>query len=178
MIILEESGIAKGIRRIIAVTGEDAHEVQRLAKDFEGRLDRLETMVLGPAKEQEAKQIQVELNQLSISAVQKSRLRGRFTNINKQVLEGQKAQQKLETKKALETITSYFDASENQDKPWLITNLPISANGKAVSESLNYVKSKLQDKTVYVLAADAQEGRVAHGCHVSKVCISTMLSPY
>lgn len=178
LIILEESGIAKGIRRIIAVTGEDAHEVQRLAKDFEGRLDRLETMALGPAKEQEAKQIQVELNQLSISAVQKSRLRGRFTNINKQVLEGQKAQQKLEAKKALETITSYFDASENQDKPWLITNLPISANGKAVSESLNYVKSKLQDKTVYVLAADTQQGRVAHGCHVSKVCISTMLSPY
>ena len=178
LIILEESGIAKGIRRIIAVTGEDAHGVQRLAKDFEGRLDRLETMALGPAKEQEAKQIQVELNQLSISAVQKSRLRERFTNINKQVLEGQKAQQKLEAKKALETITSYFEASENQDKAWLVTNLPISANGKAVSESLNYVKSKLQDKTVYVLAADAHQGRVAHGCHVSKVCIATVLSPF
>lgn len=169
LVILEESGIAKGIRRIIAVTGEEAHEVQRVAKDFEARLDRLDVMPLGPVKEQEAKQTQVELNQLSISAVQKSRLRERFAKLNKQVVDGQKAQQKLETKKALETITTYFQEPENQDKSWLVANLPISANAKAVSESLNYVKSKLQGKTVYLLAADPQQGRVAHGCHVSKV---------
>lgn len=177
LIILEESGIAKGIRRIIAVTGEDAHEVQRVAKDFEMRLDRLDAMPLGSMKEQDAKQMQVELNQLSISAVQKSKLRERFAGVNKQVIEGQKAQQKLEAKKALETITSYFEASENKDKPWLVTNLPISANAKAVSETLNYVKSKLQDKTVYVMAADGQQGRVAHGCHVSQVRRANMTLP-
>lgn len=177
LIILEESGIAKGIRRIIAVTGEDAHEVQRVAKDFEMRLDRLDAMPLGSMKEQDAKQMQVELNQLSISAVQKSKLRERFAGVNKQVIEGQKAQQKLEAKKALETITSYFGASENKDKPWLVTNLPISANAKAVSETLNYVKSKLQDKTVYVMAADGQQGRVAHGCHVSQVRKANMTLP-
>lgn len=177
LIILEESGIAKGIRRIIAVTGEDAHEVQRVAKDFEMRLDRLDAMPLGSMKEQDAKQMQVELNQLSISAVQKSKLRERFAGVNKQVIEGQKAQQKLEAKKALETITSYFGASENKDKPWLVTNLPISANAKAVSETLNYVKSKLQDKTVYVMAADGQQGRVAHGCHVSQVRRANMTLP-
>jgi len=48
LVILEESGIAKGVRRIIAVTGEDAredaHEVQRTAKEFEERLTRLEQM--------------------------------------------------------------------------------------------------------------------------------------
>ena len=101
-----------------------------------------------------------------------SRFRERFTNINKQVLDGQKAQQKLESKKALEAITSYFQAPENQDKSSLVASLPISANSKAVSESLNYVKSKLQDKTVYLLAADPQQGRVAHGCHVSEVRFS------
>ena len=172
LIILEESGISKGIRRIVAVTGEDAHQVQMVAKDFEMRLDRLDAMPLGPMKEQESKQVQVELNQLSISAVQKSRFRERFTIINKQVVDGQKAQQKLEAKRALEAITSYFQAPENQDKFSLVANLPISANAKAVSESLNYVKSKLQDKTVYLLAADSQQGRVAHGCHVSKVRFS------
>lgn len=171
LIILEENGIAKGIRRIIAVTGEDAHEVQRVAKEFEKRLDRLDAMALGPQKEQEAKQIQVELNQLSISAVQKSRFRERFASINKQVIDGQKAQQKLETKKALEAIISYFESPTNGGKTCLVTRLPISANAKAVSESLNYVKSKLQDKTVYVLAADSEQGRVAHGCYVSKVSL-------
>ncbi|KAI9934387.1 Alanine--tRNA ligase [Aspergillus wentii] len=168
LIILEEGGIAKGIRRIIAVTGEHAHEVQRMAAEFEKRLDNLDAMTLGPKKEQEAKQIQVELNQLSISAVQKAKFRGRFATINKQVTDGQKAQQKLESKKALDTITSFFQAPENKDKKSLVVKLPISANAKAISESLNHVKSKLQDKTVYLLAADSEQGRVAHGCYVSK----------
>ncbi|KAL4780039.1 tRNA synthetases class II (A)-domain-containing protein [Aspergillus varians] len=168
LVILEESGIAKGIRRIIAVTGEDAYEVQRIATDFEKRLDNLEAMPSGPPKEQYAKQIQVELNQLSISAVQKSRFRERFTQINKKIIDEQKAQQKLESKKAVESITSYFEVPENSNKSWLIAKLPISANSKAVSESLTYVKTKLADKTVYVLAPSIDDGRVAHGCHVSK----------
>ncbi|RJE26522.1 alanyl-tRNA synthetase [Aspergillus sclerotialis] len=171
LVILEASGIAKGIRRIIAVTGEAAHEVQALAKDFEQRLDRLDAMAAGPGQEQAAKQIQVELNQLAVSAVAKSKLRERFNSINKRIVDGQKAQQKLESKKALETITSYFQAPENKDKSWLVAKLPISANSKAVSESLNHIKTKLQDKTVYVLAGDSAQGRVAHGCHVSKAAI-------
>ncbi|PLN80354.1 putative alanyl-tRNA synthetase [Aspergillus taichungensis] len=169
LVIIEEAGIAKGIRRMIAVTGEDAHEVQRLAKDFEQRLNRLESMSPGPEKEQEAKQVQVELSRLTISAVHKSKLRERFAAINKQILDGQKAQQKLDSKRALETVTSYFQAPENVEKSWLVTELPISANSKVLSETLNYVKSKMQDKTVYILAADPNQGRVAHGCHVSKV---------
>lgn len=175
LVVLEESGIAKGIRRIIAVTGEDAHHVQRVAKEFEQRLDHLQSMALGPAKEQEAKQIQVDLNQLNISAVQKTKFRERFTSINKQIIDAQKAQQKLESKKAVETITAFFEAPENQERSWLVTELPISANAKAVSESLNHVKSKLKDKTVYVLAADGDQGRVAHGCYVSKVCASLLV---
>ncbi|OOF96222.1 hypothetical protein ASPCADRAFT_46375 [Aspergillus carbonarius ITEM 5010] len=168
LIILEEGGIAKGIRRIIAVTGEEAHEVQRLAAEFQKRLDRLEAMPLAPEKEKEAKQIQAELNQLSISAVQKSSFRERFARINKEVIDGQKAQQKHESKVALETITNYFQVPEHQDRPWLVTRLPISANSKAISECLNYVKSKLPEKSVYILAASSEQGRVAHGCYVSK----------
>ncbi|OJJ46325.1 hypothetical protein ASPZODRAFT_2103593 [Penicilliopsis zonata CBS 506.65] len=171
LVILEESGIAKGIRRIIAVTGEEAIEVQRVAKEFGERLNRLDALKLGPEKEQEAKQIQTELNQLTISAIEKAKLRQHFTKINKEVIDGQKAQQKLESKKALDTIVSYFSNSENEGKSSLVVQLPISANSKAVSEALNHVKSKMQDKSVYIFAADPAQGRVAHGCHVSQTLV-------
>jgi alanyl-tRNA synthetase len=169
LIVLEESGIAKGIRRIIAVTGEEAHEVQRLAQEFEARLDKLDAMPLGPEKERECKQVQVDLNQLVISAVRKAQFRVRFTAINKQVLDGQKAQQKLESKMALEAITSFFEAPENKNSSSLVVKLPMPASAKAVSESINHVKSKMQNKNVYVMAVDPENTRVAHGCYVSKV---------
>jgi len=37
-VITEESGIAKGIRRIVAVTGHEAHEVTRVAEALSEKL--------------------------------------------------------------------------------------------------------------------------------------------
>lgn len=42
-VIVEESGIAKGIRRITAITGQEAQEATRVANGFKARLDVLET---------------------------------------------------------------------------------------------------------------------------------------
>jgi alanyl-tRNA synthetase len=70
---------------------------------------------------------------------------------------------------ALEAITSYFEAPENKDASSLVVKLPMPASAKAVSESINHVKSKLQNKNVYVMAVDPENTRVAHGCYVSKV---------
>lgn len=41
-VITEESGIAKGIRRIVAVTGHEAAEVTRVADALTSKLDSIE----------------------------------------------------------------------------------------------------------------------------------------
>ena len=170
LVIIEENGIAKGIRRIVAVTGEDAHNVQRLADSFSERLGRLERMPHGPAKEQEIKTTQTDLNVLSISAITKTKLRDHFGKIVKSQLEEQKAHQKAEAKKALDAVNEYF--AEHKDKKQLVMKVPISANAKAISETIKHVQTKQKDKTVYLMAADAaeaKEGKIIHSCYVSEV---------
>ena len=166
LIIIEESGIAKGIRRIVAVTGSEADEVQRVAKEFSERLDRLEKKPHNHAKEQEIRTTQADLNQLSISWITKSKLRDHFAKIIKAQLDEQKAQQKADAKKALDAITNYF--AEHEDKKDFIAKVPITANQKAISEAVNHVQKKNKDKNVYLFAVI--DGKVIHGCHVSEVC--------
>jgi alanyl-tRNA synthetase len=172
LIILEESGIAKGIRRIIAVTGQEAHEVQRIASDFEEKLRHLENLKFGPEKEAEAKKSQVELNQLSISAVTKTRFRDRFAKISKSILDEQKVAAKAENKKVLDGITEYFKA--NEDSKMVVQTVDWSGTvNKAISEAIKSVsgpKSALKDKSVYLMSASKDEGKVVHGCYVAEVC--------
>lgn len=50
LVITEESSIAKGIRRVVAVTGHEANEISRQANEIERRLTKIEGMD-GKAKE-------------------------------------------------------------------------------------------------------------------------------
>ena len=50
LVITEEGSIAKGIRRVVAVTGHDAYEVQRKGKEFDAKLEAIKGLQ-GKAKE-------------------------------------------------------------------------------------------------------------------------------
>lgn len=170
LVILEESGIAKGIRRIVAVTGNDAHEVQRIAVEFTKRVASLERMAPSVAKDQEVKMIQVDFNNLSISAITKAALKERIAKVVKQALDELKLKQKAENREAVNTITKFFE--ENPDKCNLVAKLNISANSKAVSDALNEMKKKteMKHKNILLLAADqGEDPKVVVACLLSDV---------
>ncbi|TVY46538.1 Alanine--tRNA ligase [Lachnellula occidentalis] len=158
LVIVEESGIAKGIRRIIAYTGDAAHEVQRQALEFDKRIEALEKMPNGTEKDAEVKATQQDLNQLTISTLTKEQLKIRFGKVQKDVMDEQKKRQKAESKTALDTVTSHF--ADNKDSQIFIGKLPISANAKAVADVMNHFKAKAKDKSIFVFAGD--DGPVVH----------------
>lgn len=100
-VILEESGIAKGIRRVIAVTGHEAAEAKRVAEVFKTRLDDLEASS-GKEKDSGLKaytfvslvvqrfpdkrvlnEVLQDLGQADISVIIKSELRDRLAAVRK-----------------------------------------------------------------------------------------------
>lgn len=98
-VLIEESGIAKGIRRIVAVTGHEAHDVVRQAETFKSRLQQVEQSS-GKAKDAGLKELSVvclrlmnrcgvahlyfkEIGQADISILVKSELKDRLTTLRK-----------------------------------------------------------------------------------------------
>lgn len=170
LVIVEESGIAKGIRRVVAFTGDAAHEVQRLAKTFAGKLAELEKLPFGPEKEEQTKRLGVELGELRLSVIEKDALKTTYGKISKSVVEEQKKRQKAESKTALDTVTGYFGKEENKESTWFVGQLPISANMKAVSDVMAHFKSKDKSKSVYVFGGSKEAG-VVHGVYVGTVSL-------
>ncbi|RGP70337.1 alanyl-trna synthetase [Fusarium longipes] len=164
LILIEESGIAKGIRRIIAYTGEAAHQVQREADEFSKKIDALDQLPFGPEKEAQMKAVSVELSQLTISTLTKDEFNKRYQKINAAVTAEQKKRQKAESKTALDTVKKHFET--NKDAKWFVGRLPVGATSKALMEVVKHYQGKDKEKTVYVFGGSKEEGAVAHGVYV------------
>lgn len=168
LVIIEESGIAKGIRRIVAVTGHDAHHVQKVANEFEQEIDNASSLPFGVAKESKSKELGVALKKLSISVLDKQRLTEKFNKLDKSIKDNLKAKQKEETKKTLDVVNNWLNDKENASS-FLVAHVPITANAKAITEAINLIKKQDKTKSIYLLTGETD--KVAHGCYVSDEAI-------
>ena len=169
LLVLEESGIAKGIRRIVAVTGQDAVAARRDANDFEEeRLVRLERMPFSHEKEQLIKETQSELAKLTISTLSKRAFTSRFEKVAKDTLKEQKEIQKVQVDAVVNLVKTHFE--QNKDSTSFVAKLSLAnSSTKLVMEAIKHVSSKYKDKSVYFVFVDNTSGKLAHGCYVSTV---------
>ncbi|KAK4170195.1 alanine--tRNA ligase [Cladorrhinum sp. PSN259] len=161
LVIVEEGGIAKGIRRIVAYTGDGAHKVQRDAEVFDEKLDHIAALQYGPEKTAEVKAASVELDALVVSVLTKDKLRQKFAKIQKEVVDEQKKRQKAESTTALQAVKDHFAKDDNKV---FVGHIPISANAKAISDVLTYCK-KDKERTAYLFAG-SKDDAVFHGVYV------------
>lgn len=169
LVIIEESGIAKGIRRIVAVTGHEAQQVQQVSKEFGASLDAAAALPFGAAKEQKAKELGVALKNLSISVLDKQKLNEQFTKLDKAIKDNQKAKQKEESKKTLDVVNEWLKDEKKAAAAFFVAHVPIGANAKAITEAINLIKKLHKDKSLYLITGASD--KVAHGCYVSDEAI-------
>ncbi|CAO3583770.1 unnamed protein product [Absidia cylindrospora] len=168
--ILEESGIAKGIRRIIAVTGEEALKADRTAKEFVKRLERLENMTDKSLVDVELKNVARDLDALTVSVVVKAEFRERYSKKKKAHDELEKVRQKEQAKEVTDAVKKYFE--DNTGAKYVVLSLDVGNNNKALLAATAYAKTNLKDKAIYLISGDASSGRVAHNCIVGKNLIT------
>ncbi|EPQ57417.1 hypothetical protein GLOTRDRAFT_110560 [Gloeophyllum trabeum ATCC 11539] len=166
-VIIEESGIAKGIRRITAVTGHEALEVTQVAAALRTRLDDIDRMT-GKQKDAELKAYSVELGQVDISAVLKAELRDRLAAIRKAFDKQIKEREAAANKAAVDVVTQYF--KDNESSEVYVGVLDVDGNAKILQNVV--ANARKLNKAVYVFSRDAEGTRVVHANFVSEAAKS------
>ncbi|ODN95758.1 alanine-tRNA ligase [Cryptococcus wingfieldii CBS 7118] len=166
-VIVEESSIAKGIRRVVAVTGHDAHEVSRRAVEYERKLETIRGLQ-GKEKEAAMKPFLTELGQSGISLIKKSALKEQFEKMAGELAAAAKAKIAADSKIVTETIKAYF--KENPNENVFAASFDVGGNSKTLAAAATAGKST--GKAIYAFSADPETGKIAHINYLPKEVVA------
>lgn len=161
-VITEEAGIAKGIRRIVAVTGHQAAEVTRAAQALEEKLNALDAET-GKAKDAGLRAFTVELSQADISVLRKAQLKDRLAAIRKVFTQQIKDRETAANKAAVERVQKFFKEDEKAEA--FVAVLDVDGNAKILQSVVS--QAKTLGKSVYVFSVDGETQKIAHANYVA-----------
>jgi alanyl-tRNA synthetase len=153
--LLSEEGIAKGIRRIVAVTKDDAKRAIALASEFEAKMKAAE-LLQGEELEAQIKVLTNELNSISISAVRKVAFREGLAAFGKAVVAYKK--QKM-AGMADEIVEKAVQASTGTEGNKVVLRFDFGLDGKLGRTIVAAVNKKVQDKAIFLVSADEDSDR-------------------
>jgi len=145
-VIIEETAVAKGIRRISAVTRGLASNAVEEGKKIEATVADAENLPPDtPDLDKQAGVMRKELDEAFVSATLKAELRARIEAIQKKAVDAKKAALARRVDLALNEVTADVEAAVTAGKKVMVMNVDIGADSKASQKVMNAVKKAAPD---------------------------------
>eukprot|EP00978_Attheya_sp_CCMP212_P042073 scaffold250627_cov46-Attheya_sp.AAC.4 len=144
--LVEETAVAKGIRRITAVTKNVAIKAIEEGAKFESMVAEAEGLSAdSPGLDKKAGALRKELDAAFVSAPLKADLRAKIEVIQKKGIEANKAALAQRVDKCLNVVKEEVEAAMAENKRVLVLNVDIGADSKASQKVMNAVKKTAPD---------------------------------
>lgn len=168
-VLLQEEGIAKGIRRITGVTSDDAVAAIKAGEEFEAKVAEAGNLK-GLELEDAIKKLTVELNSLTISAVIKAKCRDTLATYGKTVVAWKKEAAAAKTKAVTDEVLAAAASTEGEK---VVLRVDVGADSKAAKAIQQAVGKKIKDKSFFLVSADEAADRyIAMAfCHKSNKAV-------
>ncbi|XP_037265065.1 alanine--tRNA ligase, cytoplasmic [Falco biarmicus] len=168
-VIVSEEAIAKGIRRIVAVTGAEARKALRKVDSLGKLLSALEAKVkVQTAPNKDVQKEIMDLSETLATAVipqwQKDELREAVKALKKIMDDLDRASKADIQKRVLEKTKQVIESHPNQ--PLVIMEMENGASAKALNESLKLFKAHSPQTATMLFAVDKEAGRITCLCQV------------
>lgn len=150
--LLSEEGIAKGIRRIVFVTKDDAKNAIALADSFKAKLEQA-ALLEGEELDTVLKQLNHELGTLSISASRKIQFRETVEELTKKVIAYKKHRL---ANIADEVVTKAVELAQTTTTEGnkIVMRFDFGLDGKVAKQIMTNYCKKVNDKALLLVTAD------------------------
>lgn len=174
-VIISEAAIAKGIRRIVAVTGDEASKAQFWERELAARIAELKAVsdpqaVVSAAHDEAVKQLSKSLDEAAISLLGKTRLREQLAAIRQTMAEADKVVRQTQARLALDTVSQKLLADTSSTIH--VHRIDVGDNGKALLDALNVLKKEGHSGLLY--SVDPLSQRISYYSVVAETHVAKL----
>ncbi|KAK9053746.1 hypothetical protein SSX86_024820 [Deinandra increscens subsp. villosa] len=152
--LLSEEGIAKGIRRVTAVTTDYAFEAIKKASELELEVD-LASKLEGTLLEQKVTSLNGQVESASIPTAKKADLKAKISILQNQVIRTKKKIAEENIRKAVEAATEAAETASSEGKAFCISHVGVGSDTSAIREAVVKVMEQ-KGMAVMVFSTDEQ----------------------
>ncbi|XP_010523577.1 PREDICTED: alanine--tRNA ligase-like isoform X2 [Tarenaya hassleriana] len=150
--LLAEEGIAKGIRRITAVTTDCAFDAVIAASMLEKEVEDA-SKELGSALEKKVAALKSRVDAAVIPAPKKADIRAKIVLLQSEVRKAQKKIAEENIRKAVKVATETAEAAASDGKPFCVSNVDVGLDAAAVREAVSKVMEQ-KGMSIMVFSTD------------------------
>jgi len=171
--IIEESGIAKGIRRIVGFTRGAAKNARANAQALFSNIQRLDAESGGPELIAGFKQLKKDVDVAVVSVVDKDRMRNMLNKIFEKIKAYNKANASTRLNNAIQSITALAQKSLEQNKPVIVATIDCGNEARKIHDKLVEINPKASS---FIIAMDDDGEKIKCGAFINPAHLSQGMS--
>ncbi len=159
-VLTSEEGIAKGVRRISALTGVPAMAAEQAADSLDTEIGALARVPDGELA-RSVQEISARIDQMTLPAVRKAGLRTKLAGVQERVKQAGKAAAAAKAAEAQKAAAGIAASSAGSPEPVVIATLDLGSDRAALEAAVNTVRQACPNKAIMILSPDEEAGRVS-----------------
>jgi len=158
--LLSEEGIAKGIRRITALTGQEAVDAHARGAALLSKAEGLDAVAPEELATKHQEIVQT-LEKETLPTTSKNAIRAKLATVQKKLKAAAKAGAAEQARKAQELAAGIAQAAAGSPEDVVIASLELGSDRGALEAALKTITSACPNKAVMLMSPDEGAGRVA-----------------
>jgi alanyl-tRNA synthetase len=166
--ILSEEGIAKGVRRIVAATGQLAKNAIQGGKDFKAKCGKLAAIKEAIALNTELLNLKRDVDKVTMPASMKAECKDIIQQNSKRIVEMNKKAAAGNKKKAVETAVQTVKTKAAEGKKAFVLKIDVGLDSKALNEAVEASLKEEPTFSLMVFSSDDNKKKIMAYAGVSK----------